>query len=82
VALNAQIYKHGREKANEATLFVAGGNIKYRVDGGAPSTTIGIDAFDGDVIELEGFNDIKMFKAIRSGAVDATLACDYGSCNS
>lgn len=79
--LNKEIYKHGYEKASVANLFVAGGSIRYRVDGGEPTALVGIEAFDGDVVELSGHNEIKFFKAIRSGAVDATVSCDYSTPN-
>jgi hypothetical protein len=79
--LNSEIYKHGFEKATVASLFVAGGDIRYRVDGGEPTALVGIPAFDGDGINLEGHNEIKFFKAIRSGAVDATISCDYSTPN-
>ena len=77
-ALNPEIYKHGYEKSTKAIVAIRTGAVYYRADGGDPSSAgVGIFAADGDVIELEGFNDIQFFKAIRSGSVDAVLSVDF-----
>ena len=76
-SLNSEIFKHGYEKAQRAVITVSGGNLRFRADGGDPNSSLGLPAYDGDVIELIGFNDINLFRAIRSGATDATLNVDY-----
>lgn len=76
-SLNPEIYKHGYEKSNKATGVVKSGSIYYRVDGGLPQDGLGLFVGNGDVIELEGFNDVQFFKAIRSGSVDAVLSFDF-----
>lgn len=74
--LDSEKYKHGAEKAVKAMLSVEGDSIRYRVDGGNPTTTVGFLVNNGDIVELEGFNDIKFFKAIRV-TTDATVSVDY-----
>ena len=82
-ALSSGIYSknNGLECCNKATLLLEGANIRYRVDGGEPSTTVGLLAEDGDVIALIGRTELKLFRAIRTDSTDATLNCDYGVSN-
>ena len=77
MSLNPEIYNPGFEIADEASLSVNSGAIYYRTDGGEPQDGLGIPAYAGDVVELESTNDIKLFKAIRSGSVDAVIAVDF-----
>ena len=77
VSLNSEIYMNGLERSNRATIDVQTAGIRYRVDGGLPSATLGMVVNAGDIIRLESYNDIKLFRAIRSGAVDANLNIDY-----
>ena len=77
VSLNPEIYKHGYEIADYATLSVRDGGIFVRMDGGDPQDGLGTFLGNGDVLELETTNEIKLFKAIRSGSVDAVIAVDY-----
>jgi len=75
--LNEEIYMSGLERSNSAVIDVQTAGIKYRTDGGSPSATVGMTAGAGDVITLESYNEVKLFKAIRSGAADATLNVDF-----
>ena len=50
-------------------------NVLY--DGSAPSTTVGVNLNEGDIVNLYGTLNIKMFKAIRSGANSAVLRVIY-----
>ena len=76
-SLNREIYMAGYERSNKATGVVKNGAIYYRADGGAPQDGLGLFAGNGDVIELESYNDVQHFKAIRSGSVDAVLSFDF-----
>lgn len=77
VGLNPEIYRHGYEVADEALVTVRDGSIYVRMDGGDPQDGLGTLLNDGDVLELENTNEIKFFRAVRSGSVDAIIAVDY-----
>ena len=77
VALNPEIYRAGYEKADSALLVVKSGSLSCRVDGGDPSETLGITLNAGDSLDLETTNDIKFFKAVRIGSIDAVIAVDF-----
>lgn len=83
VPLSAEIYSknNGLECCNKATILVETANIRYRVDGDNPTSSLGLLANNGDVISLIGRAEIKLFRAIREAAADAALTCDYGVCN-
>ena len=77
--LNSEIYMNGLERSNTATGVIQGGAIYYRVDGGLPQDGLGMFVGNGDIINLVSNQEIKEFKAIRSGSVDAVLSFDYSS---
>jgi hypothetical protein len=76
-ALNPEIYIDRYEKADSATVSVRAGSVYVRMDGGLPQDGLGTLLGNGDVIELDSTNEVKFFKAIRAGSVDAVLAVDY-----
>ena len=51
--------------------------LRFRHDGGAPTTTVGHRANDGDVLTLHGTNNLINFRAIRTGGVSATARVTY-----
>jgi len=63
--------------ADAAWVQVENGPIRYRVDGGTPTPTAGIPAFDGDTFGL-GSYELANFKAIRQGTVSATCNITRG----
>lgn len=77
VSLNPEIYMHGYEIADSGMLTVRSGAIYVRMDGGEPQDGLGTLLGNGDTLELESTNEVKFFKAIRSGSVDAVIAVDY-----
>ena len=64
-------------KASEAQLSVETAQIRYTVDGTAPTTTVGHIANDGDILVITGQQNLTKFKAIRTGATSATLTVTY-----
>jgi hypothetical protein len=65
------------EKARAAVIVVKSQPINFRVDGGDPTAGSGIGAVAGDQISVVGLSNLSQFKAIRSGASDATLCVTY-----
>ena len=77
VTLNPEIYIHGYEKSDSALLTVRTGSIYCRMDGGNPTDGVGIFLGPNDTLTLESTNEIKFFKAVRSGSLDAVIAVDF-----
>lgn len=66
-------------KSTKAFITVETAQIRFTIDGTAPTTTAGHLADDGDTIVLDSAEDIAAFRAIRTGAVSATLHCTYSA---
>jgi hypothetical protein len=67
-------------KASGALIEVRSNAIYYTVDGSTPSSTNGIGVVAGQYIELEGYQNVKKFQAIRQTA-DGTLNVQFFSQN-
>ena len=77
-SLNVEVYRAGLEKSNHALMAVEAASIRFTTDGSQPiAASRGILANDGDIIELTSYNEVKLFRAVRTGAVSATLQVDY-----
>lgn len=64
-------------QAFRAVLKVDGGaTIRYRLDGVAPTASVGYIAYDGEQVELS-HDDAMTFQAIRVGGTNATLRVIY-----
>ena len=72
--LTSTIYK----QATQAVIIVESSTIRYRVDGGIPTTSIGMLANVGDIITLSSSSDIANFQAIAIG-VNALLSITYSA---
>ncbi|WP_368294239.1 hypothetical protein [Dehalobacter sp. TBBPA1] len=62
-----------------AYITVEGADIRFRVDGGAPTVTLGLLVKDGGIIKLDSLSDIQNFKAIRTSTTSATINCSYSA---
>jgi len=51
--------------------------VRYRADGTDPTATEGVLALVGDLIVIEGKNDIASFRAIQTAAGEANLTCQF-----
>lgn len=51
--------------------------IRFRVDGHAPSTTVGTLLEVGETLEIVGYADLERFRAIRTGGSSGTLQVTY-----
>ncbi len=62
---------------NKAIVTVEAASLRYRVDGGFPTSTVGHIAYVGDIIELESSSEMTNFRAIREGSVDSKITVTY-----
>lgn len=60
-----------------AVFVVETAQLRFRVDGGDPTTTVGILAEVGDFVEITGEHDVEKFRAIRTGATSAVIQPSY-----
>ena len=73
VALTALTYR----RYNHATILVETAPIRVRMDGAAPTTSIGFLVNPGSVIELNCNADIMKFRAIRTDSTSALIDVIY-----
>ena len=59
-----------------AELYCETAQVRFTVDGTAPTTTVGRILNPGDTLKL-ATNDFTLFKAIRTGSVSGQLQGDY-----
>jgi hypothetical protein len=67
----------GAPQATMATCRLETAEIRYQVDGTAPTTTVGTLLEVGDVLTLNGHDSIMRFRGIRTGASSGVLSCNY-----
>ena len=58
-------------------LTVEGADIRYRLDGTAPTSSVGHLALDGTTIQVINSNTAANLLMIRDGAVDATVSVTH-----
>lgn len=63
--------------ALRAVVTVENAEIRIRYDGTDPTATEGHTASPGDSITIEGAEDLRAFRAIRTGAVSGLLKVSY-----
>ena len=76
VGFNPEKYNIGG-KATFATVTISDAGIRWLATGDTPTADKGIPAAMGDIIELENYNEVKLFRAIRTGGTDAVLDADF-----
>lgn len=59
-----------------ATIQFGAGAVNYRVDGGDPSSTLGLPALEGDHLPI-WFQSLSQFRVIRSGGADGLLRVTF-----
>ena len=64
--------------ADYATVFVENGPIRFRLDAGTPTASVGDTLEQGDRIVLESEEEVRRFRAIRRDGVSATLRVSFG----
>jgi hypothetical protein len=63
--------------AHSAWLTCDTQNVRYRIDGVAPTTTTGHVLQTGQVLEISGRARLLAMRLIRSGGTDSTLSVTY-----
>ena len=64
--------------AGVAHLTLETAQIRYTLDGTAPTTTVGHLMNAGDILLIEGIANVAAFKAIRTGGTNGSLQCSFG----
>ena len=65
------------ETAIKAVVTVETAQIRYRVDGENPSSTVGHVLDDGDVLVLQGESEILDFRAIKTTGTNGKIQCTF-----
>ncbi len=68
---------YARLSARMALLSLEGGDIRFRLDGGAPSVDSGHYLTNGDTLILAETQTLEKFQAIRVGEVSGTFQVTY-----
>lgn len=68
---------NGNHGPKVASISVETAPIRYRIDGTDPDAATGTLLNPGDTVDIIGVNDIKRFKAIRTGATSAAIKVTY-----
>ena len=63
----------GRTQMTNCTARVESANIRIRVDGTAPTASVGLLVSAGDVFNVDGNADLATLKMIRTGSTSATV---------
>jgi len=63
--------------AQAVLVSVEDGDLRFRLDGGSPSSTEGHPMSSGDNVILTGTQAIKQFRAVRAGEASVTLRVTY-----
>lgn len=66
------------QKENYALITIEDQPLRFRLDGTAPTSTEGHLRTDTDAIELYGNDELRKFRMIRDGGVDATVRVSTG----
>lgn len=63
----------------KAFITVETAQIRFTIDGTAPTTTAGHLLNPGDILKLDSAEDITAFRAIRVGATSGVIHCTYSA---
>ena len=66
---------NGHPQANKGYCVVSTAAIRYRDDGGTPTSTVGVPAQVGDTLQILSPESLVKFRAIRSTSTSAALDC-------
>ncbi len=66
-----------RLSARAVLVTSENGDIRFRIDGGLPSTSLGHYFTNGDTLVLTGTQAIQQFRGIRCGDTNGVLKVTY-----
>ena len=66
------------QQHDNALITCEAASVRFRLDGTAPTATVGHVLDPGDVLELCGMGELGKFQAIRRDGADATLQVSTG----
>lgn len=69
----------GHPQATRAYCRLETAEIRFRTDGGTPTTTVGTLLEPGDTLEVNDAIQLPQFLAIRTGGTSGSLSCTYSS---
>lgn len=77
--LSPSLYKDSSTSGGADSAFLTndGAEIRYRFDGGTPTSTVGHVLADGGILVLQGQNQMAAFKCIRTGAVSSEISVTF-----
>ena len=75
IGLSSSVYETAQFTAKTAIITVEDEPIRYRIDGTAPGD--GHEGIENDVMELCTIEEIRNFRAVRSGASDSAIKVTY-----
>ena len=67
-----------RSNGDVAFITVESNQIRYRIDSGVPTATVGHVLNAGDILELDTKDELMEIRFIRTGGADATIRVSYG----
>jgi hypothetical protein len=68
---------YARLSARAALVSLENGDIRFRIDGGLPSASLGHYLTSGDTLVLTGTQAIQQFRGIRCGDTSGVLKVTY-----
>ena len=63
---------------DHAIVTVEVATVRFRLDGTAPTATVGLMLVPGDVLELDAQPQLNNIRFIRRDGTNATLRCAFG----
>ena len=66
---------HPQAEGASCVSDASGGAFRYRVDGSAPTTSVGVEVQPGATLVLNGNAVLRNFRGIRTGSTSASLKC-------
>ena len=77
IGFTAATWRVGEHSGVRAVITATGGQMRYRYDGGNPTTTVGHLLAHGDILVVENAINIVQFRVIQIGTQNGTLSVTY-----
>jgi hypothetical protein len=75
--INPAAGPYARMAARAAMISSESADLRFRIDGGQPTTSDGHYLVSGDALVVSGTQALQQFQAVRIGDVSATLRVTY-----